>query len=115
VSVTVKIRSKREISAGSRSICSLIGSYWSNRPYLGLAAPSSEQRDLRVALIPAFETEIFCCSRASWHGTPVFRSHFVQLVDGGDSPIREDERAGLEAPLLAVAEVVANGCGGEPR
>ncbi len=64
-SVTVKIRSNREINAGSRSICSPIGSYWSNRPYLGFAAPNNEHRDLSVAFIPALLILMDCCSSAS--------------------------------------------------
>ncbi len=113
-SVTVKMRSNREMSAGSRSICSPIGSYWSKRPYFGFAAPRSEHRDLSVALMPALETDTLLFQRFV-HRRTVFRRHLIEFVDGGDALICEHERAGLERPLLAVAEVVADGGRGEPR
>ncbi len=94
-SVTVKMRSNREMRAGSRSICSPIDSYWSKRPYLGLAAPRSEQRDLSVALIPAFETLIPLLFQRFVHCRTVFRRHLIEFVDGGDALICEHERAGL--------------------
>ncbi len=39
-------------------ICSPIGTNWSNRPSFGLAAPRRAHRDFRVAVMPAFATEI---------------------------------------------------------
>ena len=67
VSVSAKMRSKREMSAGGRSICEdRVSASWSNLPCLGLAAASMEHLHWRVAVIPALATEIFCDSMASW-------------------------------------------------
>jgi hypothetical protein len=71
-SATVKMRSNRETRAGSRSICSAIGSYSWKRPSFGLAAPSSEHLDFSVALMPAFEMEM-----ELWQTTPSLTKVFV--------------------------------------
>jgi hypothetical protein len=48
------------------------------------------------------------------HRAAVLGGHLVELVDRGDALVREHQGAGLETPLLAVAEVVPDGGGGEP-
>ena len=67
LSVSTKMRSKREMSAGGRSIwLEMVSLSMSNLPYLGLAAASREHLHWRVAVIPALAIEIFCDSIASW-------------------------------------------------
>ncbi|OQC71973.1 MAG: hypothetical protein BWX50_00085 [Euryarchaeota archaeon ADurb.Bin009] len=57
-SVITNMRSNRERSEGGISICSPMGTNWSNRPSFGFAAPRSAHRDFRVAVMPALATEI---------------------------------------------------------
>ena len=58
LSVRTNIMSKRDMSAGGRSIWSAMEVSSSNLPYLGLAAASMEHLHWRVAVIPALATEI---------------------------------------------------------
>ena len=51
LSVSTNIRSKRDISAGGRSIWSAMGVSSSNLPYLGFAAASMEHLHCSVAVI----------------------------------------------------------------
>ena len=64
-SAMMKIRSNRERSVGGILIWSAMSPYMSNLPYFGFAAPRRAQRDLSVAVMPAFATLIDCCSIAS--------------------------------------------------
>ena len=57
LSVSTKIRSKRDMRAGGRSIWSAMGVSSSNLPYLGFAAASIEHLHCSVAVIPALATE----------------------------------------------------------
>ena len=41
----------------------------SQRPNTELAAASTEQRELRVVVMPALAMEMVCCSIASWMAT----------------------------------------------
>ncbi len=66
LSVSTNIISKRDISAGGNSIWFVIVSVSSNLPYFGFAAANIEHLHCSVAVIPAFATDIFCDSIASW-------------------------------------------------
>ena len=65
LSVRTNIRSKRDMSAGGRSIWSAMGESSSNLPYLGFAAASMEHLHWSVAVMPALATEILWDSMAS--------------------------------------------------
>ena len=67
VSVNNQMISNREISGGAKLIWEVNGTSltgW-NRPLVGLAAANTAHRVRRLALIPAFEMEMLCCSMAS--------------------------------------------------
>ena len=66
-SVNNQMMSNRETKGGARLICAVNGTSetGSKRPFLGFAAASTAQRVRRLALIPAFDIEIVCCSIAS--------------------------------------------------
>ena len=66
-SVNNQITSNRETSGGARLICAVKGTSetGSKRPLFGFAAARTAHRVRRLALMPALEMEIFCCSMAS--------------------------------------------------
>ena len=59
--------SKRETKGGAKLIWAVKGAseIGSNLPFFGFAAANTAQRVRRLALIPALEIEILCCSIAS--------------------------------------------------
>ena len=67
-SLMMKIMSKRERMVGRKSMLAspLLSS---QRPNTEFAAARTEQRELRVVVIPAFAMEMVCCSMASWIAT----------------------------------------------
>ena len=66
-SVSNQMMSNRETSGGARLIWAVNGTSetGSNRPLFGFAAAKTAHRVRKLALIPAFEIDIFCCSIAS--------------------------------------------------
>lgn len=77
-SLMMKIMSNRDKMVGKKSMLAspLVSS---QRPNTELAAARTEQRELRVVVMPALAMEMVCCSMASWMAT---RS--ADLLDRGE-------------------------------